>query len=334
MKRPLSTEIWYAESGMARLGRALLTPLSWLYAGGWELYAALYGWGIKRAKRPHKPVVCIGNLVVGGSGKTPLTLHVADVLRSMGREVVIGCSGYGSPASSNAALAPSGELHASEWGDEPTMIRRLRPDIPLIVGRDRVKAAELCRKNRPNAVLVMDDGYQHLPVRKDFAIVVDVERSNRRCLPAGPYREPRRRLREADVVVPEEFEVKRRKLQFEDPDGKVVLVRNLAEEPVTLLCAIGDPERFRADAEEAGLRVAGLVALQDHDRLDAGNLLADLPADRPVVVTAKDWVKLRERPDADSRRFVVAVQDVELVPGDAFRARLSAKLNEVDSETN
>ena len=105
MTRSLSTEVWHGASGFGRIARFVLTPLSWLYAAGWECYVALYRWGIKRAKRPHRPVVCVGNLVVGGSGKTPLTLHVADLLRSMGRPVVIGCSGYGSSAAVGAAIA-------------------------------------------------------------------------------------------------------------------------------------------------------------------------------------------------------------------------------------
>ena len=180
--------------------------------------------------------------------------------------------------------------------------------------------------------MLLDDGFQHLPLHKDFTVVVEPRTANRRCLPAGPYREPRRRLRDADVVVPGEFEVKYHKMRFQSADGRAILVGGLAATPVTVLCAIGDPSRFRADLMEAGLQIADMCALRDHDKLDAGNLLSDLPPELPVVVTAKDWVKLRERQDVDLRQIVIAVQELELTPGEEFRQRLAAKLHEVDSQ--
>jgi tetraacyldisaccharide 4'-kinase len=332
MKRPLADEIWYGNSASARLARGLLTPLSWLYAAGWTAYRAMYRIGAKKPKQPHRPIVCVGNLVVGGSGKTPLTLHVADVLREMGRDVVVSCSGYGGPASAGAQIAPEGELSAPEWGDEPAMMRRLRPDLKLIVGRDRVEAARLCGERYPDAVLLLDDGFQHLPLHKDVSILIEPESKNRLCLPAGPYREPHGRLSEADVVIPDDFQVQRRPLRFVKPGGEPAAMP--AAQPVSVLCAIGDPERFANDLKAAGLRVEMVKALRDHDKLDAGNLLHGLSPDRPVVVTAKDWVKLLHRSDVDSLPFVVAIQDVELTPAHEFRTRLASLLHEAVKKEN
>src|SRR5262245_17020553 len=103
-------ELWTGESFKARIMRTFLTPASWLYACGWQGYLAIYRVGFKKAKSPHGPVLCIGNLQVGGTGKTPVTMHVADVLHDMGHDVVISCSGYGSPSSEAARVAPEGCL--------------------------------------------------------------------------------------------------------------------------------------------------------------------------------------------------------------------------------
>jgi tetraacyldisaccharide 4'-kinase len=154
----------------------VMLPLAGLYALGWMSYELMYKLGIKRPQQPHSPIVCIGNLRVGGSGKSPVVIHVAQVLQGQGREVVIGCNGYRSPRQEGASLAPAGPLDPREWGDEPAMIREALPDVPLVVGRKRVDAAALVAAHHPGAVLLMDDGFQHLPLRKDVSIVLDPER--------------------------------------------------------------------------------------------------------------------------------------------------------------
>src|SRR5690606_29737026 len=152
--------------------------------------------------KPHSPIICIGNLVAGGSGKTPLTLAVADLLLNSGRELVVSTSGYGSPRQHEASFAPSCQLDVEEWGDEATMMRWLKPELPLVVGRDRVRAAEIVASISPGAIMLMDDGFQHLPLKKDVTVVVDVKSANQFCFPAGPYREPRRiGLNRADRVL-------------------------------------------------------------------------------------------------------------------------------------
>src|SRR5215212_3930294 len=115
------SEVWHGRAASARLARAALTPVSWLYAAGWQVYLATYRLGIKKAQAPHFPVLCVGNLQVGGTGKSPITLYLVNVLRELGREVVVSSSGYGSPRSESATVAPSGPLEATEWGDEPAM---------------------------------------------------------------------------------------------------------------------------------------------------------------------------------------------------------------------
>ncbi|AIE84249.1 tetraacyldisaccharide 4'-kinase [Fimbriimonas ginsengisoli] len=326
-----ASELWGSDSPKAKLARLGLTPLSALYALGWEGYLAMYRLGIKQAQEPHCPVLCVGNLVVGGAGKSPLTLHLAQLLRDMGREVVIGCSGYGGPHAEAAALAPSGPLSSREWGDEPAMFRWLLPDVPLVVGRRRVLAAELVQRSHPNAVLVMDDGFQHLPVRKHVTLLLDEPNpKNSLCLPAGPYREPRWNRRRADEVLPGRFRVESEPLCIARPDGETV------SPPVeyALLCALGQPQRFIEAVESATRRAATpAIRLADHDPLDAGTLLERLPTDRPTIVTAKDWVKLRERADLGEREWLIARHSVRVEPAIEFRQWLDAKLDGRSSKT-
>jgi len=296
----------------------------------WRLYRGLYTLGIRRARHPHWAVVCVGNLTVGGSGKTPLVLHVVDLIESIGRRPVVSCSAYGSPAQHGARIAPDGDLDPSEWGDEPAMIRWLRPELPLICGRDRVRAAEVCCGTHPDAVLVLDDGYQHMPLKKDISIVIDdPDPPNAFCLPAGPYREPRSGSIAADLVVPLDWPIETVQTGFYDPDGSW---RDLIEGEVALLCAIGSPLKFEAAMTKAGVRVGCRRFLPDHDPLTAGTLFQNIPAGMPIVVTPKDWVKLRKRKDLVGRKVYVATHAVRFVEADKLALMFKRTLNEIEAQ--
>lgn len=324
-------ELWKSPKLGPQLARLALTPLSWLYAAGWQVYLGLYRLGIKRGKKPHTPIICVGNLTTGGSGKSPVTLHLADLLTELGYSVVVGASGYGSPRAEAASVAPEGGLDPAEWGDEPAMFRWLRPDVPLIVGRRRVLAAELCNRDFRGAVLLMDDGFQHLPLAKDVSIVLDpASPVNVHCLPAGPYREPRGNRRRASLVLPGQFEVVASPLRFVSPDGTEAQVSGT----VQALCALGNPEGFRDSLTESGLQVSAFKKRPDHDRLDDSGVWDEFEPEKPIVVTSKDWVKLRKRPDIGNRRVVIAMRDVRIEPAAEFRAWLSQSLHETLSPSS
>jgi tetraacyldisaccharide 4'-kinase len=303
----------------------LLLPLTALYASGWVLYQLLYWLSIKRPQRPHRPVVCVGNLIVGGSGKTPVTVSVAKTLASLGREVVVSVNGYGSPRQDNASIAPSGPLDAREWGDEAALMREKLPDTPLIVGRDRVRAAQICRDLHPTAVLLLDDGFQHLPLHKDVSIVLDPpELENRWCLPSGPYREPRSTgLQRATTVVPGEFRLSPAMVALKTPSGEPAIV----ETAVNALCAVARPERFIDVLEHYGTKVAHERLLPDHDDLRGRDLFAGFDPLLPIVVTEKDWVKLKHRTDLATWTVLVASYEVQIEPVDTFRLWLRDKLD-------
>ena len=309
------SELWEAGGFGPTAARMVLTPFSWLYAVGWEAYLAMYRLGLKHAKHPHSPIICIGNLVSGGSGKTPVSIRVVELLAERGLRPVVSCSGYGSPRSEAATIAPEGPLDARIWGDEAAQYRWLLPDLPLIVGRRRVLAAQQCHERFPGSVLVLDDGFQHLSLKKDLTIVLDPqEPANRRCLPAGPYREPRWNRRRADIVLPGTFHVRQEIGRVLDEQGRQV---GLPREAF-LLCALGNPKGVLKSLELAGVKITGTLFRPDHDSLADGNLVLELPKGIPLVTTLKDWVKLKERQDLAGFDFLVLDHRIEIEPRALF----------------
>lgn len=326
-----ANELWTGRKLGPTLARIALFPFSLLYVIGWEAYLGMYRLGLKRAKHPHAPIICIGNLVSGGSGKTPVTIHLIEVLRQLGHSVTVSSSGYGSPRSEAATVAPSGPLIAAEWGDEATLFRWKFPDLALIVGRRRVLAADLCHQEFPNSILVMDDGFQHLPLQKDLTIILDpTSPPNPLCLPAGPYREARWNRRRADLVLPGQFQVVHHSKGLLHPNGE------LAEShpEVALLCALGQPENVIQSLTQLGIAVRDRRLLPDHDPLTGGTLIHDLPTDIPTVVTAKDWVKLRNHPDVAQREFLILDHSVTIEPASDFKAWLQSKLDGSQKKAN
>lgn len=274
-----------------------LRPLSWLYLLGWRGYEAVYKLGLKRPYFPKNPVVCVGSCLSGGSGKTPMVIFLAELLQEQGKKVVISCNGYGSPHQDGATVAPLGRLDAAEWGDEPSLLREALPGVPMIVGRERAKAAKLAEESFADHVLLLDDGLQHLPLGKDLQIVMlppDV--SNQHCFPAGPFRQPATDSYRFDSVLPSrEFSIESIS-QLRLPESRI-------EEPhgerVQLLTAIARPERVAAALERYEFAIVRACLLWDHHPLSDGTLLQQFDPELPILVTEKDWVKLRSRPDVD-----------------------------------
>lgn len=319
--------LWFGTDLTAQSLRIAALPASFLYAMGWQTYRAMYDLGIKKASEPHPRTICVGNLTVGGSGKSPLTIYLADIFRNLGREVVISCSGYGSPASEEAQLAPDGELDPNLWGDEASMLRWLLPQVPLVVGRRRVFAAEIAYDFYPNSVLLLDDGFQHLPLKKLISILIDEPNSkNHWCLPAGPYREPRGNRRLADLVVPSDgFHLASSPLTFFDPfRSSTVEIDELAKCPVEVVCALGRPDRFLEDLREVGISIKASRLFADHAKYDSLGFLKNVPADVPIITTAKDWVKIRNRQDCQKWNWIVAMKSVSIEPEGTFISWLNA----------
>jgi tetraacyldisaccharide 4'-kinase len=301
MERAL-TELWYRE----RAGPSLLQPLAWAYGGLVALRRRAYAAGWAGSAGAGRPVVVIGNLTVGGTGKTPLTIWLARALRAAGLRVGIVARGYGSRTGRGPRRVAPNSLW-QEVGDEPLILAR-RSDCPTVVGIDRLAAARVLAADEVDVILA-DDGLQHLRLARDCEIVViDGARGlgNGRLLPAGPLREPATRLRQVDAVVVNGA-VASRSLAPLLP-GVVLGMRLEATEAVGLdershrplasfngqqvhaVAGIGNPQRFFSMLRAHGLEVIE-HAFPDHHPLSAPQVaFADA---LPVLMTEKDAVKFR-----------------------------------------
>jgi tetraacyldisaccharide 4'-kinase len=316
------TRVWQKRGPIA----LLLLPASLLYCLVLGLVAVAYWVGLKRPQGVGVPVIVIGNLVTGGTGKTPIVIEVVQRLKQRGWNPGVVSRGYG--GSANQARLVTVGSSASDCGDEPLLIATAT-GVPVAIGKDRVAAAMLLRRMHPSCdVLVADDGLQHRRLARDFEIAVIHRRGvgNGWLLPAGPLRESPRRLQHVDAVVfngpvqpvrihspffllrPEVSEA----YCLAKPERRGSLdhlAQRQAQKNVRLLaaCGIGTPETFFEMLRERGLKFKTLE-LPDH------YAYRDNPFPRHgvdgILITEKDAVKCRadQTLSHDERLWVVPLR--------------------------
>ncbi len=286
--------LWYR----SRMAALPLVPLSWLFQGVAALRRVAYRKAFLASHRIPRPVVVVGNLTVGGSGKTPLVIWLASQLLAAGYWPGIVSRGYGGKASRwPQQVRPDSDT--AVVGDEAVLIAR-RTGCPMAVGPDRVEACRALLKYHDCDVIISDDGLQHYAMQRDVEIVVvdGVRRfGNGFCLPAGPLREPPSRLKTVDMVVlnggfPRPGEVL---MQLEGntlcnlmEPTRCKPLSSLYGKRVHAVAGIGNPARFFARLREAGIQVQE-HPFPDHHRFTQKDLLFE--DEDPVVMTEKDAVK-------------------------------------------
>jgi subfamily B ATP-binding cassette protein MsbA len=286
--------LWYGYHPLAQL----LAPFGYLFGMLVGLRRFLYQAGVLRVRKFPVPVIVIGNITVGGTGKTPLVIWLAEHLKKLGYRPGIVSRGY----KGKSAIWPLLVTENSDpmlVGDEAAMIVS-RSGCPMMIGPDRGKAIEQLLLNNDCNVIVSDDGLQHYAMARDIEIVVaDGARGfgNGMMLPAGPMRESKLRLRQAHYIVtngstlPESYGMYVRGdtlASLHDSDKKLRL-KDFKGKQVHALAAIGNPQRFFELLRNAGVDVVE-HAFPDHHRFSAGDL--HLPDSMiPVVMTEKDAVK-------------------------------------------
>ncbi|MFN7753934.1 MAG: tetraacyldisaccharide 4'-kinase [Pseudomonadota bacterium] len=303
------------------LRSGLLLPLSWLYrlAGAARRFAYRAGW--LRSYRMPVPVVVIGNVSVGGTGKTPLAVWVVRFLRARGWTPGVVSRGYGGSASNRRSCEEvTATSDPARVGDEPVLIAR-HAAVPVWIGVDRAFAAQSLLRSHPECdVLIADDGLQHYRLAREVEIaVIDAALGfgNRRMLPSGPLREPASRLRSVDALVvngapsidapvPEhaQFEMRiapTRLYRLDDPSiaGDPASLRAT---PVHAVAGIGYPRRFFDLLRQMGFDVQE-HPLPDHHVFTAADLEH---GSGPVILTEKDAVKCRAF--AQPNHWVLAVE--------------------------
>jgi len=284
-------ETWYGDT---RRGRLLL-PLAWLYRALAALRRVLYRLGWLEAYHSRRLVVVVGNLTVGGTGKTPFVIWLAEALRARGLRVGVALRGYRAADGGARRVGPKED--AAAVGDEARMLRR-KLDLPVVVGADRAQAVRLLERN--SEVILCDDGLQHPGLVPDIEIaVIDGARGfgNGLLLPAGPLREDPVRLDSVDAVVvngrgfewPGAIAMELTPLEVVSLDG--LTRRPLADfsgQAVIGVAAIGHPKRFFDLLRSHGLAVEERP-FRDHAAPTAAE--AGAGQGRPVLMTEKDAVK-------------------------------------------
>jgi len=317
-------EAWYART---RKPLAIaLAPLSWLFAVIVLARRGLYRRGIRRSTRIDVPVVVVGNITVGGSGKTPLVIGLAHALRARGRVPGIVSRGHGS-ANTHPRQVRDTDL-PQDVGDEPPLLAAT--GFPVWIGRDRAAAAQaLVRAHGTCDVVLCDDGLQHYALQRDVEIVaIDAVRGlgNGLLLPAGPLREPASRLGEVDAVVElvatpftkPTTRLARAFTMTHEPVGW----RNLVDPAVALdagglprgtvhaVAGTANPQRFFDLVQRLGID-AVTHAFDDHHAFVGADVA--FPDARAILMTAKDAVKCARF--ADARFFAL---DIRVVPDAAL----------------
>jgi tetraacyldisaccharide 4'-kinase len=285
--------------------RRILLPLTPLYRAALVLRDWRLRSGLETVRRLRQPVISIGSLSAGGSGKTPLTIALAQTLNRRGLQVDVLSRGYG--RSSYAALRVDPNGAAEDFGDEPLLIAR-ESGVPVYVAAQRYEAGLMAESAMNNsgaqAVHLLDDGFQHRQLHRDLNILIlDGRDLHDHLLPAGNLREPLNAIHRATIVAtPADSPDVDAQLNSLNWRGQVWRLKRRMEVPniagpVVAFCGIARSDQFFAGLEERGLHLASRIAFADHHRYDQHDLDCILDAGRSInasafITTEKDRVRL------------------------------------------
>jgi tetraacyldisaccharide 4'-kinase len=304
--RALIQKIWY-ESDKTVLW--FLYPLSWLYGFFFIVRKELYSIGLLPTKPIPVPLIVVGNITVGGTGKTPVVIALVSYLQSKGFQPGVVSRGYGGNAD-DFPLLVSSQSPVSETGDEPMLIFK-RTGVPVVIDPNRSRAAQLLALDGACDVIVSDDGLQHVAMERDFEIIViDGQRlfGNEKLLPVGPLREPITRLKYSDLFVlnspnTESITYVQNLLGFGNRQlvslelkgepiktvGQKTMMNMLPiGERVHAVAAIGNPERFFSSLENLGFTIIRHI-FKDHYVYKESDFEFD--DDLSIIMTEKDAIK-------------------------------------------
>jgi tetraacyldisaccharide 4'-kinase len=274
-----------------------MNPLTGLYGAAVALRNGLFDRGILRSRRLQKPVISVGNLAAGGAGKTPFAIALGELLQARSISFDVLSRGYRRRTRGVLVVDPEGG--AADFGDEPLLIAR-RLGVPVIVSENRYQAGWLAEQKFRSQLHILDDGFQHRSLHRDFDIVL-ISTGDRqdRLLPVGRLREPVSSLRRADAVV----------LAQDDPaehpalEGRLVwrMRREILLPPVpsnpVVFCGIARPQPFFAQLRSAGIIPAAEVVYRDHHAYDKHDIQRLIARRRELgsggfLTTEKDAVNL------------------------------------------
>ncbi len=305
-------------------------PFSPLYSAIMRTREALYFKGIKRRHKLDIPVISVGNLTMGGTGKTPFVALLASLLQKEGLKPAIISRGYGGAAGNKVNIVSDGNeifLNAQAAGDEPCFLAKKLPGIPVLTGIIRILPCRHAAKQLGCNILILDDGFQHMAVERDLDLVLFSAATlagNSRVFPGGDLREPVSALKRghAFIITGVTDELRERCVSFKKllqqrfPDTPVFFtsyqavgttsladtsVQELSELPVPLFgfCGIAQPDLFQKSLETERISLSGFMPLRDHQAFTPSlmkkiMLQAEKSGARGLITTEKDLIKLQK----------------------------------------
>ena len=304
----------------------LLWPVSGVFYVLSKIRRALYHLGIFRTNRFKVPVVVVGNITVGGSGKTPVVIKLVEYFKQQGRQVGVVSRGYGG-SHSNASLLVNADTSALVSGDEPLLIAT-QTGVPVMVNKCRSQAVQDLIERHQVDVVISDDGLQHYAMDRTVEIsVVDGHRrfGNGFFLPAGPLREPLSRHKNVDFVInngsvfPGEISAQIKPINFVHLiTGEKKPLDFFNQKACHGVAGIGHPQRFFQTLTQLGVEVQK-HEFTDHYQYQSKDLEFD--DNHPIIMTAKDWVKCRDF--ANDKMYYL---EIDLDISEDFFTNLAAKI--------
>lgn len=295
----------------------LLWPLSLLYAAVILIRNFFYDIGLYKSYAIDSYVISVGNITVGGTGKTPTVQYLAGLFAALNKRVAIISRGYGRRSQGTVVVSDGQSILVSvqESGDEPWLLAQACSGAIVIVDSDRVRAAQFAVARYKPDIILLDDAFQHRRIRRDFDLVT--LRSvrpfgNGFCLPAGPLREPRKNWSRAHALLFNGSEYREFKLSYDhsapafyatyaphylvNKKGETLSL-DLTNVKIYAFCGLANPTAFRRTLENLGVNFAGFAAYKDHhnyQKSDIENIYTFFEASAAdiIVTTEKDWVKL------------------------------------------
>jgi tetraacyldisaccharide 4'-kinase len=270
-----------------------MNPLSATFGAGVALRNALYDRGVLKARRLARPVVSVGNLSVGGSGKTPFVIALGQLLKERGIAFDVLSRGYGRSIADTVVVDPLGP--PEHFGDEPLLIAR-KLQVPVVVAPDRHQAGLLAEKEFSSKLHLLDDGFQHRRLHRDFDIVLlPAADLTGTLLPVGRLREPLQSLQRADAVVAESVEAAGGAKTVWQARRDLLLAPTSS--PAAAFCGIARPAQFFAQLRSLGVRLADTASFPDHHRYTPSDIdrllrLRESSGATEFITTEKDIINL------------------------------------------
>ncbi|MFP4522306.1 MAG: tetraacyldisaccharide 4'-kinase [Fibrobacterota bacterium] len=308
----------------------MLKLLSRIYSTAVLARNFAYDRGIIKVKKCGFPVISVGNLAAGGTGKTPAVIMIGKMLKKEGLLPAVVSRGYGRKSRGTFLFLPEDKPSPCQAGDEPVLIQR-ELGCPLCVSASRMEACALLKEKgiRPDAV-ILDDGFQHRKIHRDLNILLldSKKPSAGGLLPSGRLREPFDGIKRADLVIftrhtglPDSSRVEM--VKKTSPEARVFFashetagffgidgIEKKAPESASIFSAVASPDSFESSVRGQGIKIKNKLFLRDHSFLEGGVLkkLNDMLSEGPVVMTQKDAVKIPEKLSGSKNIYVLKIR--------------------------